>query len=219
MSILFILKVIHLSGMIAGLGGLALMSFTLATGAVVRPVSLEAVARLKRLLFIANQGLGVLWLSGIALVWARFNDDPATLSDAMLWAKVVAVTGLTFSGALVQRVLIPYLERRVGETLLSLDRIVHMAGLAAISAIWSVSWVTPAALGYLIVTGAQFTAADILWHHAWGMLAAWFGFMIVSVLTLDSAAKAAAAAADDAVLQFHTEALKRRAGRLAANKL
>jgi hypothetical protein len=214
MSILFILKLVHLGGMVAGLGGLLLMGFTILTGAVIQPVSREAVKRLHRLLFTANQGLGVLWLSGIALVWARFNEDPATLSDAMLWAKIAVVTALTFSGALVQRVLLPHLERRVGERLLSLDRIGHMAGLAVISAVWSASWVTPTALGYLAARGSHFEAGDVIWHHAWGMLAVWFGIMIVSVLKLETAAKAEADAQDAAILRVQTDALKRRASQV-----
>ena len=215
MFILTVLTLIHLAGVAAGLGGAGLAFLVILQRAVLAPIEPAAIARLEGLSRYVSGGLALLWISGVALVGIRYSMDPASIADIMLWAKVAVVALLTVGGMLVRGVIVPCLEARMRQRLFDLGTLKALAGVGLAAAFLTVSWVTPFILGAMSFLGSASPAFDVLQYYAWGIMAAWYGIMIVSMLTMQDREQAVGREAE-VHLQKQNVLLRRRVDRMRA---
>jgi hypothetical protein len=147
MHLLTFVKIIHLMGLIMGLGGAVLLDFTILTRGIIRPVSKYTIHQTEVLSRIVSIGLAVLWVTGIGLIWLNLADKPEYLTNQKLWAKIAIVVLLTINGVVIHNRVIPMLKQKTGQRLFDNVEINYIALLTGIGAISLTSWITPFILG------------------------------------------------------------------------
>jgi hypothetical protein len=147
LSLLTIIKVVHLCGLVLGFGGAVLADFTIFTRGVIRPVSAFTLYQTKLLSRIVTFGLVVLWVSGIALIWINLQSHPEYLTNQKLWAKIAIVGILTINGVLIHKKILPILKRSVGYRLFDEIPRRYLAALTFLGSVSIVSWTIPFVLG------------------------------------------------------------------------
>ena len=213
-SLLSMLKMVHLAGLMMGFGGAILVDFLILFRAILRPLRQDIVDIIERASRIVLSGLAILWISGAALVYYRVSADPQAMMNEKIWAKVAIVAILTINGVAVHRLALKHLAGRVGHRLFDPAQVLQTAGLTFIAAVSSVSWAVPFVLG--VATELNFTvrALSILSVHAALVLLAW-ATMFTFVRGFSAAAPAVAR--DGASLAEDTRALRLRLAQVAAN--
>jgi hypothetical protein len=92
-------------------------------------------------------GLSILWVSGIALVWINFLENPEYITNQKLISKVLIVFLLTANGFVVHHWILPYLKERVGVLLFDDMHRGLIAGFSLAGSTSVVSWLFPLVLG------------------------------------------------------------------------
>lgn len=147
MEYITFLKIMHLIGLTAGLGGALYSDFLMITKGVFRRLNKQTLAEVKRLSSIVTYGLLLLWVSGAALAYEISLTKPEFLTNEKFWAKMVIVAVLTLNGFFVHYVVLNEAKRSIGKRLL-IDSSIPMLVIMAISGSVSfVSWMTPFILG------------------------------------------------------------------------
>jgi hypothetical protein len=147
LSLLTLLKITHLLGLIMGFGGAILADSTIFTRGVIRPVSAYTIHQAKFLSHIVTFGLGILWISGAALIWVNTLVKPEYITNQKLWAKIAIVIMLTVNGVLVHKLVLPMLKRSVGQRLFEHASTKQIFGMTLLGSISLVSWTVPFILG------------------------------------------------------------------------
>jgi len=147
LSLLTLIKIVHLCGLISGFGGAILADFTIFTRGVIRPVSEFTLYQTKFLSRIVSFGLVLLWISGVALIWFNLQVHPEYLTNQKLWGKMAIVCVLTLNGVLIHKKILPILKRSIGHRLFDDIPRGYLAGLTLLGSISVVSWTIPFVLG------------------------------------------------------------------------
>lgn len=185
MSFLTALKLLHLAGLMMGFGGAILADFLILNRAILAPVHKQTIKNVRQLSHIVLAGLGILWVSGAALIYTRYSMDPAFLLNEKVWAKVVIVAILTVNGVAVHSIALTHLQSRAGRQMFTPSLPRYMLGLTFVAAVSSVSWLVPFVLGVASEFNFTVPAVTILGVYAVMVLGAWGVFyglaMLVSV--------------------------------------
>ena len=176
MSILTALKLIHLVGLMMGFGGAILADMLILKRAILAPIEKHTIESVQHLSHIVLAGLGLLWVSGAALVYVRYTADPAFLMNEKVWAKVIIVAILTINGFAVHNIALSYLKSRKGRQMFNPSLPRHMIGLTFVAAVSSVSWFVPFVLGVAAEFNFTVPAVLILGVYASMVLGAWVAF-------------------------------------------
>ena len=167
------LLLVHLAGLVVGLGAALLMEIRLLPHLRTRPLERRDLAWLETGGTCVKVGLALLWLSGVALVALGWMKNPDILLNPKLHAKVVIVVLLSFNGVVLHQLVLPYLRGRVGRTILGGASRAQLAGLMASAALSRVSWQAGAYLGMARELNFTVAASDILGLYGLLVLAAW----------------------------------------------
>lgn len=147
MEYITFLKITHLIGLTAGLGGALYSDFLIVKNGVLRPLDQQTFLEVRRLSRFVTYGLLLLWISGTALAYEIWLTKPEFLTNEKFWAKMVIVGVLTLNGFFVHHVILKEAKRSIGKRLL-VDSSVPMIAIMALSgSISFVSWMTPFILG------------------------------------------------------------------------
>ena len=147
MEYITFLKIVHLIGLMAGLGGALYSDFLMVTNGVLRPLNKRTLTEVKRLSKFVTYGLLLLWVSGAALAYEISLTKPEFLTNEKFWAKMVIVVVLTLNGFFVHHVVLNEAKRSIGKRLLIDSSIPMLVVLAVSGSISFVSWMTPFILG------------------------------------------------------------------------
>ena len=178
LTVLTILRLIHLTGLIMGLGGAALADYTIFSRGVIRPVSDYTITQTWLLSHIVSIGLCILWVSGFALIMVKLQLQPNFMQNPKVWAKIVVVVMLTINGILVHRYILPLVIRARGCRLFDGVTPRQIAGLTFLGSVSLVSWSLPFVLGK--AAGLNFVTPMS------SILAAYVAFVLVVWLVLFS---------------------------------
>jgi hypothetical protein len=168
------LVLLHLIGLVVGLGSVTTLDFYLLKflrGDLVSRSDAHLVELVSRL---AMAGLVCLWISGLGFLTLAWMNTPELLTSPKLHAKLIIVGILTINGALLHFKVLPQVERAVGRPLFCRsgarsDRI-WMRVCGAVSA---ASWWTPFVLG--TVRELNFAASIWVFLGAYTLALALFG--------------------------------------------
>jgi hypothetical protein len=187
MTLLSLIKLMHLAGLIMGFGGAILADVLILRGAILRPIDQKTIQSVKSLSHIVFFGLAVLWLSGIILVGIRVSADPNVWMNQKIWAKVIIVCILTINGILVHNIALGRLAARQSQKLFSISRPYELVGLSLVAAVSSVSWFVPFVLG--VATEFNFTvkAVGILAVYMLLTMLGWAAFLTIAYLSAEKA--------------------------------
>lgn len=135
---------VHLLATCIALGSVVVTDWWLFKG---RLHQLRAGAR-GRLIFttrVVQAALVVLWITGIALVWLSYLENPLTLLNQKLWGKIAVVIALSFNGLVLHRAVFP----RLINDQLSFSDLTNkqQREFAALGAVSSASWLFAAFIG------------------------------------------------------------------------
>jgi hypothetical protein len=147
LTMLTFLKLVHLMGLIMGFGGAILADTTIFLRGVIRPVSAFTLHQTKTLSHIVTAGLVILWTSGAGLIWVNLLAKPEYLTNQKLWAKIAIVAVLTLNGFLVHKLVLPFLQKSMGNRLFESVNRKQIAGMTLLGSISLVSWTVPFVLG------------------------------------------------------------------------
>lgn len=135
---------VHLLATCMALGSIFIADWRLLRGReyVLRPGALARLATTQRLV---NVSLAALWVTGAALIWIGYAQNPDTyLDNQKLWAKVSVVAVLTLNGLFLHRFAFPVLKQGRSLSTLSNLRCMFLAVLGGTSL---ASWLFAAWLG------------------------------------------------------------------------
>ena len=147
MEYLTFLKIMHLIGLTAGLGGALYSDFLIVTNGVLRRLNKQTLTEVKRLSKFVTYGLLLLWISGVALAYEISLTKPEFLSNEKFWAKVIIVAVLTLNGVFVHYVVLNEAKRSIGKRLLIDSKLPMLVVLAVSGSVSFVSWMVPFILG------------------------------------------------------------------------
>lgn len=179
MSLLTLLKITHLVGLIMGLGGAVLADATIFSRGVVQPVTAYTLHQTEFLSRIVAIGLGILWLSGLALIWVNWTANPEYLTNQKLWAKIAIVMVLTINGVALHKMVLPILHKSIGLRLFDDVSTTKLLGMTFIGAVSLVSWSVPFVLGKAVELNYVTPLWVILLVYFNLVLAAWIGLFAV----------------------------------------
>lgn len=143
------LVLLHLLGLVVGLGSVTTLDFYLLKFVRGDTVTRSDAHLVHLVSLLAAAGLAALWVSGIGFLIMAWFDNPALLGSPKVQAKLIVVAILTINGAVLHFKVLPQIERAVGRPLFCKsssarsDRIM-MRVCGAVSA---ASWWTPFILG------------------------------------------------------------------------
>jgi hypothetical protein len=157
-----LVKAAHVGGLVMGFGGAALADYVLFSRCISRPVTHGAVHYIRFLSRIVACGLGILWITGLLLVWLRIQATPEFATNPKLWAKIAIVSILTFNGAIIHNFALRRLEQTIGHRYFDRAGALETAGLMLCASISSTSWMVPFLLGMLPELNYVVPAAHIL---------------------------------------------------------
>ena len=147
MEYLTFLKIMHLIGLTAGLGGALYSDFLMVTNGVFKRLNEQTLTEVKRLSKFVTYGLLLLWISGAALAYEISLTKPEFLTNEKFWAKVIIVAVLTLNGVFVHYVVLNEAKRSIGKRLLIDSSIPMLVVLAVSGSVSFVSWMVPFILG------------------------------------------------------------------------
>ncbi len=175
LTVLTILRLVHLSGLIMGLGGAMLADYTIFSRGVIRPVSDYTIIQTRLLSHIVSIGLCILWVSGFALITVKLQLQPDFMQNPKVWAKIVVVVMLTINGILVHRYVLPLVMRSQGRRLFDGATTRQIAGLTLLGSVSLVSWSLPFVLGKAAGLNFVTPMSSILAAYLACILVAWLG--------------------------------------------
>jgi len=180
MQLLTLVKIIHLIGLIMGMGGAVLLDLSLFRRGVLRPVSAFTLHQVKTLSRVVTAGLVMLWLTGFALIALNLAVKPEYLTNPKLWAKIAIVCILTVNGFVIHARVMPLLKASLGRTMfagLPRRQIAVLTGLGAVS---FTSWTVPFVLGKASELNYVTPVAPILSVYLGALLTVWGGLFVVA---------------------------------------
>lgn len=141
------LRVVHLCGLVLGVGAATLLDLIIARFVLMRGISFEHVYVVDFSSKIVTIGLVLLWISGIGFLVHYGIFEPAKLQNPKIWAKIAIVAVLSVNGLLVHYFVLPRIRNQVGKRLLDglspfNCSLVLLAGTVSV-----ISWYVPLILG------------------------------------------------------------------------
>jgi hypothetical protein len=211
MQILTIIKIVHLLGLIMGLGGALLLDATILSRGIMRPISEYLLHQMKILSRIVSAGLAILWLSGFALIWMNWMIKPEYIENPKLWAKIAIVCVLTLNGALIHAKIMPYMQKRVGQRMFESEPNKHLLLFTLVASVSAISWFTPFILGKASELNFVVPASTILLAYIAAVLVTWGGMVVLTAgitMLLASIREELSEARDPAFARSRTRAIE-----------
>ncbi len=175
LTVLTILRLVHLFGLIMGLGGALLADYTIFSRGVIRPVDEYTIFQTRLLSHIVAIGLCILWVSGFALIMVKLQLQPDFMQNPKVWAKIFVVVMLTINGIAVHKLILPLLARSQGSRLFDGTTPRQIAGMTFLGSVSLVSWSLPFVLGKAAGLNFVTPVSTILAVYLVCILAAWLG--------------------------------------------
>lgn len=159
-----LLLVLHLLGLVLGLGGALLLDLHLLRLLRGGAVSAVEAALVRSCSALIGVGLLLLWTSGAGLVWLALQANPDALLNGKLQAKILVVLLLTANGAALHARVLPRFGRQLGRPLFE-----GMTGAQALLCL-AHGAVSVSAWGFAFVCGAvrELNFAAELWRFLAG---------------------------------------------------
>ena len=174
-----LLLTLHLTALAVGLGAALLADWIAVTRILFGRLSERAATQLQDLSAAVSIGLGMLWCSGIVLVFDNAVRTPATLGNEKLWAKLLIVTVLTANAIVLHKLALPLVRARVGQTLFERRQYGTRLLCALIAAVSFTSWVSALFLGVARELNGAVTMVDVLWYYSCALCLTWLiGFTL-----------------------------------------
>lgn len=153
----------HVIGIALGLG-LAIYADGRFLRALSAPIRASELADLRAIHAHVIVAMGLLWLTGLALLYARTGFVPEAFAPKLFF-KIGVVSVLTINAVMIGRSVMPKLERHVGQSFIEMPLTVRLH-LALIGAISAACWLSLLALGIFQVfkdMGTEAIAKVLSW--------------------------------------------------------
>lgn len=140
-------KVMHLLGIILGLGAATVLDLVIVKFLVTGEIKSDQISIVRFVTGIVSVGLAILWLSGLLYLAHYAAFDPNKLWNQKVWAKIAIVGVLTINGYFIHHIVLPLMEKQVGRALFSGLSRKQCALLLIFGTISATSWYVPLVLG------------------------------------------------------------------------
>jgi hypothetical protein len=180
MQLLTIIKIVHLLGLVMGLGGALLLDATILSRGIMRPISEYLLHQMKILSRIVSAGLAILWVSGFTLIWMNWLVNPEYIENPKLWAKIAIVCVLTLNGVLIHAKIMPYMQKRLGQRMFESEPNKQLLLFTLVASVSAISWFTPFILGKASELNFVVPASTILLAYVAAVLVTWGGMVVLT---------------------------------------
>ena len=141
------IKVMHLLGIILGLGAATVLDLVIIKFLVTGEIKSDQVSIVKFVTGIVSVGLAILWFSGILYLAHYAAFDPSKLWNQKVWAKIAIVGVLTINGYFIHHIVLPLMENQVGRALFAGLSRKQCALMLVFGTVSATSWYVPLILG------------------------------------------------------------------------
>lgn len=141
------IKVMHLLGIILGLGAATVLDLVIVKFLVAGQIQSDQISIVKFVTGIVSVGLAILWFSGILYLVHYAAFDPSKLWNQKVWAKIAIVGVLTINGYFIHHIVLPLMEKQVGRALFAGLSRKQCALMLIFGTISATSWYVPLVLG------------------------------------------------------------------------
>jgi hypothetical protein len=141
------IKVMHLLGIILGLGAATVLDLVIVKFLVTGEIKSDQISIVRFVTGIVSVGLAILWLSGILYLAHYAAFDPNKLWNQKVWAKIAIVGVLTINGYFIHHIVLPLMERQVGRALFTGLSRKQCALMLVFGTVSATSWYVPLVLG------------------------------------------------------------------------
>ena len=138
------LRFSHLLAVCLGLGA-SIMADLYILNRLRTPLTREMMATLHRTHGVVWSALGLMWITGLGLLYLRTGFDPAAFTPKLM-AKLGIVGLLTLNAVLIGAVAMPMLEGRIGRSIAAFPTGLKLR-FALIGGISAASWLLALAMG------------------------------------------------------------------------
>jgi hypothetical protein len=160
------LRVVHLCGLVLGVGAATLLDLIIARFILMRGISNEHVYVVDFSSKIVTIGLVLLWVSGIGFLVHYGFFEPAKLENPKVWAKIAIVVVLSLNGLLVHHFVLPRIRNQVGKRLLDGLSPFECSLVLLAGTVSAISWYVPLILGAIPQLNYVVPAEVILTSYA-----------------------------------------------------
>lgn len=141
------IKVMHLLGIILGLGAATVLDLVIVKFLLAGKIKQEQISIVRFVTGIVSAGLGILWVSGLLYLAHYAAFDPNKLWNQKVWAKIAIVGVLTINGYFIHHIVLPLMEKQVGRALFAGLSRGQTALLLIFGTVSATSWYVPLILG------------------------------------------------------------------------
>jgi hypothetical protein len=141
------LRIIHLFGLVLGVGAATLLDLIIARFLIARVISEPHVHVVEFSSKVVTIGLALLWFSGIGFLIHYGLFDPNKLWNPKVWAKISIVAVLSLNGILVHHFVLPVIRGQVGGSLFDGISPRFRSFLLLSGTVSAISWYVPLLLG------------------------------------------------------------------------
>ncbi len=160
------LRVVHLCGLVLGVGAATLLDLIIARFILMRGISYEHVYVVDFSSKIVTIGLALLWISGIGFLIHYGVFEPVKLENPKVWAKIAIVAVLSLNGLLVHYFVLPRIRNQVGKRLLDGLSPFDCSLVLFAGTVSAISWYVPLILGAIPQLNYVVPAEVILTSYA-----------------------------------------------------
>lgn len=160
------IKVMHLLGIILGLGAATVLDLIILRFLVSGKIKHEHVVVVEFVSKIVTAGLVILWISGVSYLLHYAAFDPAKLTNQKVWAKILIVAMLTVNGYFIHHRVLPLINRQIGGALFRGLADNERSMMIVFGTISATSWYVPLVLGAMPQLNFVVPASSILSAYA-----------------------------------------------------
>ena len=160
------IKVLHLVGIVLGLGAATVLDIVIVRFLVLREIRVEHAALVDFVSKIVTFGLIILWISGVCYLAHYAVFDPEKLGNQKVWAKILIVAVLTINGYFIHHTVLPLVRNQVGKELFRGLSRQQCGQLLVFGTISATSWYVPLFLGAMPHFNFVVPATEILAAYA-----------------------------------------------------
>jgi hypothetical protein len=147
MDYMEVLRVVHLIGLACGVGGGVVADSLMGKAVLGNKIDKSQLETMHHVGSIVTAGLALLILSGVGFLTNYSLAAPELLLNPKLWAKLTIVAIVGLNGLVLHKVILPFLETRVGKPLFAKDVAKQAHTTMTVGAISAVSWYSALILG------------------------------------------------------------------------
>lgn len=182
LNLLTWIKFLHVVSLCAALGGAIAADLLFVFRGFFTKITRQTIDTGHYLATIVSTGLVVVWLTGIAIAFEIYLNNPQFVYNEKFWVKVFIVVVLTVNASLIHGVIFPKLENQVGKRLFDDLLLQERFIFAFAGSISATSWMYATVLGLAKELNYVVPGATILSIYLGLLMLSFIGMFLLTLV-------------------------------------